>query len=133
MYFVIGGRNTQSGLYRVSYTGKETMDPATLHDEAGAQERQLRHELEAFHGKVDAKAVATAWPHLNSDDPFLRYAARIALEWQPVHEWKARRLDGEAADRGSDRPAGPGPLRPPRRAGRPSYRAGAFPALPADR
>jgi putative heme-binding domain-containing protein len=92
MYFVIGGRNTQSGLYRVRYTGQEPTTPATLHETAGAKERQVRHQLEAFHGRIDPNAVAAAWPYLNSDDRFLRYAARIAVEWQPVAQWKARAL-----------------------------------------
>jgi len=92
LYFTTGGRNTQSGLYRVSYTGTESTAAADLHDETGAKERQLRHELEAFHGKQDAKALDAAWPHLSSDDRALRYAARIAVEWQPVADWKARAL-----------------------------------------
>ena len=54
--------------------------------------RKLRRSLEAFHGKVDAKAVDFVWPHLNSDDRALRYAARIALEWQPVAQWKDRAI-----------------------------------------
>jgi putative heme-binding domain-containing protein len=92
MYFVIGGRNTQAALYRISYTGDESTAPAKLHDEAGVKERKLRHELEAFHGKKDTRAVETAWPSLNSDDRNLRFAARVAVEAQPVAEWKARAL-----------------------------------------
>ena len=91
LYFTTGGRNTQSGLYRVTYTGSEATAAADLHDEAGAKERQLRHELEAFHGKKDPKALDAAWPHLNSDDRVLRYAARIAVESQPVADWKRGR------------------------------------------
>ena len=55
LYFTTGGRGTQSGLYRVTYTGTEPTAAADLHDEAGAKDRQLRHELEAFHGKQDPK------------------------------------------------------------------------------
>src|SRR5262249_13379075 len=36
--------------------------------------------------------VAKAWIFLNSGDRFLRYAARVAIESQPVAEWKARAL-----------------------------------------
>jgi putative heme-binding domain-containing protein len=92
MYFSTGGRNTQAALYRISYVGEESTAPANLHDEAGAKERQLRHELEAFHGKTNPKAIDAAWPHLNSDDRYLRYAARIAVESQPAAAWKARAL-----------------------------------------
>jgi putative heme-binding domain-containing protein len=96
LYFTIGGRNTQSALYRVSYVGNESTAPADLHDEAGAKERALRHSLEAFHGKRDPKALDAAWPSLNSDDRYLRYAARIAVESQPVADWKDRALDKDA-------------------------------------
>ncbi len=92
IYFTIGGRNTQSALYRVSYVGSEPTTPANLHDEAGARERRQRRDLEAFHGKTDPRAVAAAWPYLSSEDRSLRYAARIAIESQPVETWKARAL-----------------------------------------
>jgi putative heme-binding domain-containing protein len=93
LYFTIGGRGTQSGLYRVTYTGSESTSPVgALPDEKAAAARKLRHQLEAFHGKADAKAVATAWPHLNSQDRALRYAARIAIEHQPVASWQDKAL-----------------------------------------
>lgn len=92
MYFTIGGRNSQAALYRVTYTGPGTGPPAKLENEDGAQARALRRSLEAFHGKADPKAVAAAWPHLGSPDRFLRHAARIAVESQPVAAWKAKAL-----------------------------------------
>lgn len=92
MYFSIGGRNTQSYLFRVTYDGSESTAPADLHDAAGADQREIRHQLEAFHGHVDPKAVETAWKYLGGDDRFLRYAARIAIEAQPVAQWKDRAL-----------------------------------------
>ena len=100
LYFTVGGRGVQAGLYRVSYAGKESTAPAQVKDTAGAEARALRHSLEAFHGRQDAKAVATVWPHLNSDDRFIRYAARIALEAQPVAEWKQRALDEQQVNAG---------------------------------
>lgn len=92
MYFTIGGRNTQGALYRVTHVGLVSTTPARLENEAGAKERELRRSLEAFHGKADPKAVAAAWPHLGSPDRFLRHAARVAIEWQPVDAWKAKAL-----------------------------------------
>jgi putative heme-binding domain-containing protein len=92
LYFTTGGRNTQGALYRVTYTGRESTAPANLHETAGAPERKLRHDLEAFHGKKDAKALALAWPHLGDSDRFVRYAARIAVESQDVALWKDRAL-----------------------------------------
>ena len=99
LYFATGGRGTQSGLYRVSYTKEYPMIKMAVDTKAEAA-RKLRHQLEAFHGRQDAKAVATAWPHLKSDDRFLRYAARIAIESQPVKEWKAKALAETDANAG---------------------------------
>jgi putative heme-binding domain-containing protein len=92
MYFTIGGRNTQAALYRVTYAGDESTAPAELKNKAGEKERALRRSLEAFHGKADARAVDAAWPNLDSSDRFLRYAARLAIESQPVESWQAKAL-----------------------------------------
>lgn len=92
LYFTVGGRNTQANLYRVSYTGTESTAPADLHDAAGAEARALRHQIEAFHGRQDAKAVDTVWPQLANPDRFIRYAARIAIESQPIEQWRSRVL-----------------------------------------
>jgi putative heme-binding domain-containing protein len=92
MYFTTGGRHTQGALYRISYTGTESTAPADLHDAKGSEDRTLRHNLEAFDGHENAKAVDLAWPQLSSPDRFLRYAARIAIESQPIEQWKARAL-----------------------------------------
>src|SRR5690606_21303532 len=65
LYFTIGGRNTQSALYRVRYT---ELTPAAGERIAEAPEtvaaRALRRELEAFHGKEHPVAVEKALPHL---------------------------------------------------------------------
>ena len=92
MYFTIGGRGAQSALYRVTYTGDESTAPADLKNEKGTKARATRHALEEYHGKKDPKAVEYAWPSLGSDDRFLRYAARIAIEHQPLDDWKAQAL-----------------------------------------
>ena len=93
MYFTIGGRNTQSALYRVSYTGNEPTAPIDLHDKEGVEARARRHALEAFQGKQDPGAVETAWPNLSSEDRAMRYAARLAIESQPVDQWKSKALE----------------------------------------
>ena len=91
MYFTIGGRRTLSGLYRVTYTGDESTETSKPAD-PGAAERDLRRSLEAFHGRKDPKAVDAAWPHLGHPDRFVRYAARVAIEWQDPSTWTARAL-----------------------------------------
>jgi putative heme-binding domain-containing protein len=94
MYLTIGGRNTQSGLYRVTYTGSESTDPALPEiDSRSAEARAARHKLESFHGRQDSQAINTAWEYLNSSDRYLRYAARVAIESQPVARWQQRALD----------------------------------------
>jgi putative heme-binding domain-containing protein len=97
MYFTIGGRKVQSGLYRVTYTGKDSTEPSKG-DKAGAEARSQRHALEAFYGKKDPKAVETAWPYLHSPDRFLRYAARIVLEFQDPGNWQEKALAERDAD-----------------------------------
>jgi putative heme-binding domain-containing protein len=91
MYFTIGGRRTQSGLYRVTYVGNEPTAPA-IAAVPGEAERAVRRSLEAFHGKQDPKAVDIAWKSLGDKDRFIRAAARVALEHQPAAEWQERAL-----------------------------------------
>jgi len=92
MYFTVGGRGTGANLFRVIYTGKEPSAAADLHDKDGSDARELRRKIEAFHGKEDPAALDAVWPHLASADRFIRYAARIAVERQPVEQWKSRAL-----------------------------------------
>ena len=91
MYFAIGGRKVQSGFYRVTYKGKECTDPVDM-TPVVSDARKLRHQLEAFHGKVDKKAVQTAWPYLGHEDRFIRWAARLAIAHQPASQWQSKAL-----------------------------------------
>ena len=98
MYFTIGGRNTQSALYRIRYAGNESIEATDPTDNAEANKaRTLRRKLETFHDKPDPIAIPTAWPHLASKDRFLRHAARVAVESQPVDQWAAKVADEENA------------------------------------
>ncbi|HLX60978.1 MAG TPA: c-type cytochrome [Planctomycetota bacterium] len=95
MYFTIGGRGTQASLFRVSYIGNELATPVApeaLRDKEGNDARALRHKLEAFNVKPDPAAVEFAWPHLNSPDRFIRYAARLAIERNPIEQWQSKAL-----------------------------------------
>ncbi len=97
MYFVTGGRRTQSGLYRVTWNGgavPETRLSASALAEIkeAAAARAVRHKLEAFHGREDANALGAAWEHLDSVDHWIRNAARVAVECQPVTQWQERAL-----------------------------------------
>ncbi len=94
LYFAVGGRGGQGELYRVTYAGPESTAPAIARDTAGAAARQARQALEQFHmkGADTQKAVAAALPQLSSPDRFMRYAARVALEHQPIDRWQQQAL-----------------------------------------
>ncbi|MBA4850172.1 c-type cytochrome [Emticicia sp. BO119] len=87
LYFLAGGRRLESDLYRVYYTGTESTAPVAAAPINAAN--SLRRNLEKFHvGGPNKDAVATAWPQLKNPDRFIRYAARLAIEHQPVGEWQ---------------------------------------------
>ena len=97
MYLITGGRKTQSALYRVSFVGAAAGDARpTRHEldcrQHAASARKLRTQLEALHGRSDPAALDLAWPHLDHADPHIRFAARIAVEHQPVATWRDRVL-----------------------------------------
>ena len=97
MYFAIGGRRVQSGLYRVTYVGEESTKPAvkrTMH-----YGRILRQKLENLHGVRNKDAVNQAWPHLDHADRFISWAAMTAVMHQPVAEWKDRALREQNANK----------------------------------
>lgn len=93
MYFTVGGRGTASGLYKVTYKGKDSTADAWKPNPEGSEARAMRRKLEAFHGKADPSSLDLIFQHLNSSDRHLRYAARIALESQPVETWRDRALN----------------------------------------
>ena len=89
MYVTIGGRGGQSALYRISYQGAESTAPAAWFD--ATPEQKLRRELEALRdAPPSAAALAKAWPLMGHPDRWVRYAARIAVEHQPVAQWRAQ-------------------------------------------
>ncbi len=97
MYFVTGGRQTQAALYRVRYVGPavDPPPPTTFQqyrDNYALAARNIRRRLEKLHGQQDRTILPTAWQHLSSADPSIRYAARIAVEHQPVETWSQRAL-----------------------------------------
>jgi putative heme-binding domain-containing protein len=91
MYFAIGGRKVQSGLYRVSYTGEGKTDPIETKPQLNELAR-LRHQLENLHIGEHPKALELAWPHIDHPDRFVRWAALIAIQRLPVDKWAAKTL-----------------------------------------
>lgn len=95
MYVTIGGRRTQSGLYRIRYVGDMESDGANASsDKQFAQTRSLRHQLESLHSgePADSADLELVFEHLGNSDRGIRYAARIALEHKAPSVWKDRIL-----------------------------------------
>jgi len=99
LYVTIGGRKTQSGLYRIAWAGAAADEPEPIAD-AGADARARRRALEAFHGGgspfgedrhglAPSEVVTRALADIGDPDRFLRYAARIALEHQDPTLWSS--------------------------------------------
>ncbi|MEK6477494.1 c-type cytochrome [Catalinimonas sp. 4WD22] len=97
MYFMTGGRRLDSDLYRVYYDGGEESNIAlaSLEEADVTEAHQLRTRLEQYHEDGKSGGLEAAWPYLNHADRFVRYAARIAVEHQPVSNWQSKVLEEE--------------------------------------
>jgi len=98
LYFTVGGRGTQSELYRVRYVGTESTAPTAkvAVNDATAQ----RRALEAYHNdqSKDDATVAKLVKQLASNDRHIRYAARVALERVPSSKWAPMILNSSDAN-----------------------------------
>ncbi len=95
LWFVTGGRGTQSGLYRVRWVGGAAAPAARNPFGAPTPELALRRRLE----DPDCP-VGEAWAALGNADRFVRTAARNLLERHPPAEWRAQALGlGDALGR----------------------------------
>ena len=50
MYFIVGGRNSASKLYRIKYVGPKTSEPVIALNK-NQKLRNIRHSLEKYHDK----------------------------------------------------------------------------------
>ncbi|MEE2639000.1 MAG: c-type cytochrome [Planctomycetota bacterium] len=96
LYFITGGRGSRSALYRVSWEG----DPVSSTElEPLNQLQKRRREIEdRYHRKRDPGAIEDVWEDLFHPDPWVRNAARVAVERQPLEQWKQKAL-GEKGER----------------------------------
>ncbi|MCB1229116.1 MAG: c-type cytochrome [Verrucomicrobiae bacterium] len=94
LWFITGGRRTQSALYRVRWTGEIDAPKweAPAPDPEAKKLRELRHELERWHTKTGDAGTRLALANLDHPERFIRFAARVALENQPVAEWRRQVL-----------------------------------------
>ncbi len=110
LYFAVGGRQSESALYRIAWMGEgagegagvgddparlgaESNEPAGPVPRSPSEARNLRHSLEELHvSPASVSVVDQAWPHLASPDRFISTAARVAIEHQPFTQWRDRAL-----------------------------------------
>ena len=92
MYFVMGGRGTQSAVYRIRYTGDQQTRQAkqNLRDPIAAGKQISRHYFERLqHGYEGNTAVLSQYFFgLADTDRGVRHAARVALEHMSTDAWK---------------------------------------------
>lgn len=107
LYFITGGRGSQSGLYRVTWTGQhpepelpQEVQITSAQASTATAMRALRHQLEHFHTQQAEESIDLIWHAIASEDRWMRHSARVALENQPVALWRERALD-EATPWGS--------------------------------
>jgi putative heme-binding domain-containing protein len=94
MYFLTGGRNTTSKLYRIRHTGPKTPNPKPRTLTKNQALRDLRHSIEKYHlpNADRTEAITKSWPHLSHPDRNIRYAARLAIENQDLTLWQEKAL-----------------------------------------
>jgi hypothetical protein len=101
MYFTVGGRGTQGGLYRVSWAPNEEQRKTAAADDASVKAAASNKEA-ASGREILRKLNAGAqepWSQLGSADRFLRFAARNALESKPASQWASSGDVGERSPR----------------------------------
>ena len=89
LWFTTGGRGTQSGLYRVEYTGAAVQASpsfARQPSEAALMRRRLEQQKTTLEQTMRM---------LGSPDRALRYAARWDLERRPTTKWKHQLQQGQ--------------------------------------
>ena len=93
LYVTTGGRGLSSGLYRIRVADEglavKSAPRAQEASSAAAAARALRHRLEELHTRIasdrDIEEIARG---LASTDRSISFAARVALENQPVDRWR---------------------------------------------
>lgn len=95
MYVVTGGRKTQAGLYRVRYVGEPIEEPPPSPQELARADfsrraRAIRKQIETTPSDDLDRTLDLAWPALSDPDPWIRAAARTAVERLPVAAWRDR-------------------------------------------
>ena len=86
MYFLIGGRRSQSALYRIRYAGDESTAQAPYPPLTPAAQQRMAIEKSHVDGAPVDKTDLIAG--LGSEHRSVRYAARVGLERLETSQWK---------------------------------------------
>jgi putative heme-binding domain-containing protein len=93
LYFGVGSRKGSSALYRVVYTGSESVAEAVPTGDPEARRlRALRHQIEDSYHATDEESLDIALRNLAHPDRFIRFAARTLLEFRDPSQWTVRAL-----------------------------------------
>ena len=87
LYFTIGGRGTDSEIYRVVYEGSDSTTPIKGNDSEHAADRNLRKLAEKSHLENSNFEAAELISLLSHGDRYIRYAARVGIERKPISDW----------------------------------------------
>ena len=83
LYFVTGGNGTDTGLFRIRWTG-EANEPVQTNE---SDMRSLRHQIESYHTAKEGEGLDLAISHIDHQDEFIRKSARMILERNPLKSW----------------------------------------------
>ena len=87
LYFTTGGNGTDTGLFRVVYTGKEKTTPVKVTKKLHPN-LILRRKLEEYHFAKDTTGLGLALQYIEHEDRFVRYAAKVILERNDPALWQ---------------------------------------------
>lgn len=87
MYFTVGGRRTQSALYRVRYVGEADTTLATPEGDVTKELRSIRRKIELSLENPSRAEIKTLWKGLEHEDRWINTLARIAWEQFPLDSW----------------------------------------------
>lgn len=86
MYFTTGGRRSASALYKVQYSPPQSPATTKINSHPFLEARRQLQTL----GTDDPGALEKIWAHLEHEDRFLRYSARVQLERLGLSNWQQR-------------------------------------------
>lgn len=93
LYFLTGGRRTDSALWRVTYTGSEPTAPVEKMPALTggvAEDRKMLQSASLGALPADAAKIDLLWDQIGSAERLQRYSARLVLEQLPVANWGSR-------------------------------------------